>query len=130
MENATKALLIAASVLIVIVLIAVGIKILGSTQGVTNSVDEVSNAMEISVFNSQFIDYEGTQTGAQVKALLNKAAATWRDGSLHRVTVNGCDSANEIADYRATININTTYKVTVGYDSKGYVNSITIEIPS
>ena len=32
MENATKALLIAAAVLIVIVLIAVGIKILGATR--------------------------------------------------------------------------------------------------
>ena len=74
MENATKALLIAASILIVIVLIAVGIKILASTQGVTDRVDEVSDIMAPAVFNSQFTDYEGTQTGAQVKSLLNKAA--------------------------------------------------------
>lgn len=127
MENATKALLIAASVLIVIVLIAVGIKILSSTQGVTNQVDEVSGIMSQSVFNSRFTDYEGNQTGAQVKALLNKAAATWRNGSSHEVTVNTYSSANDIASYRATINSNSSYFVTLGYDANGYVNSITIQ---
>lgn len=126
MENATKALLIAAAVLIAIVLIAVGIKILGSTQGVTDEVDKVSDAMGKSVFNSQFTDYEGTQTGAQVKALLNKAVATWRNGSTRKVTVNGNNSANEIASYRASINVNSTYSVSFGYDANGYVNSITI----
>ena len=130
MENATKALLIAAAVLIVIVLIAVGIRILSSTQGVTNEVDKVSDAMGKSVFNSQFTDYEGTQTGAQVKALLNKVAATHREDSRKVNVTNGSttySTANEIASYRATISINSTYTVTVGYDeSTGYVNSITI----
>lgn len=126
MENATKALLIAASVLIVIVLIAVGIKILSSTQGVTNEVDKVSGAVAISTHNSQFTDYEGTQTGAQVKALLNKAAATHRNGSLHKVNVNEYTDADSIATYRASINVKSTYTVTVSYDSEGYVNKINI----
>ena len=130
MENATKALLIAGAVLIAIVLIAVGIRILSSSQGVTNEVDKVSDAMGKSVFNSQFTDYEGTQTGAQVKALLNKVAATHRDGSRTVDVINGgttYNTANSIATYRATISINSTYSVTVGYNtSTGYVNSITI----
>lgn len=126
MENATKALLIAASVLIVIVLIAVGIKLLGSTQGVTNEVGKVSDAMGRSVFNSQFIDYEGNQSGAQVKALLNKAAATWRGDSSRNVQVNSYSSANDIASYRSTININSIYSVTVEYDTEGYVCKINI----
>ena len=71
MENATKALLLAASVLIVIVLIAIGIKILGSAQGVTNSVEGVSQTMEISIFNSQFTKYEGRQNYAGIKQLIN-----------------------------------------------------------
>lgn len=127
MENATKALLIAASVLIVIVLIAVGIKILGSTQGVTNEVDKVSESLAISVHNSQFTDYEGTQKGAEVKALISKAIATWRNDSPRNVIVNSYNNVNDISSYRATISNTSTYTVTIGYDSNGYVNSITIQ---
>lgn len=126
MENATKALIIAGSVLVVIILIAIGIKLLGSTQGVTNEVGNVSDSMAKSIFNSQFTDYDGTQTGAQVKVVLNKAAATWRGNSPRNVKVNDKESANEIASYRATINANSTYSVTVEYDSDGYVCKINI----
>lgn len=124
MENATKALLIAASVLIVIVLIAVGIKILGSTQGVTNDVGKVSEATQMSIHNSQFTDYEGTQSGAEVKALLNKVAASQRTGSEHVVSVSG---VTDIATYRAGININQTYSVVVSdTDGDGYVDTVSI----
>lgn len=41
MENATKALLIAAAVLIVIILVALGIKLLGDSGNVADSADEV-----------------------------------------------------------------------------------------
>lgn len=69
MENATKALLIAGSVLIAIVLIAVGIKILGSTSGVTEQVGQLSNSLETSIFNSQYTQYEGTQKRSAIRAL-------------------------------------------------------------
>ena len=70
MENASKALLIAASVLIAIALIAIGIRILSATSGVTTQVDRVSSTLEASIFNSQFTKYEGNQKGSDVKALL------------------------------------------------------------
>lgn len=131
MENATKALLIAASVLIAIVLIAVGIKILSSTQGVTNEVDKVTTATGLSIHNSQFTDYEGTITGTELKALLNKAVATHRDGSSHKVTVvvagESYTDANRIADYRATISASKTYTVSVEYDTNGYVNKLKVD---
>ena len=129
MENATKALLIAASVLIAIVLIAVGIKILSSTQGVTNEVDKVSDATSKAVFNSQFTDYEGTQTGTQVKALLNKAVATYRNGTTRTVVVNySLNNATDIANYRAkNIKINQQYQVVVyDTDGDGFVDNIVI----
>ena len=73
MENATKALLIAASILIVIVLISVGIKLLSSTKDVTGQVDSVSGSMAASVFNSQFSSYFSNSTsGAQAKTLISK----------------------------------------------------------
>ena len=127
MENASKALIIAASILIVIVLIAIGIKLLGSTKGVTNEVEGVSNAMELSLFNSQFTDYEGTQSGTQVKILLNKAAATYRNGNTRTVSVNGNTTSNDIAAYRATISVNQTYTVVVtDNDGDGFVDTITV----
>lgn len=140
MENATKALLIAASILIVIVLIAVGIKILSSTQGVTNEVDKVSEAMGKSVFNSQFTDYVGSQSSAEVKALLSKAAATYRSEDAHKVSIttiaktgNGlnsatCSSADTIGGIMSNLKVGYIYKVSiVSYDSNGYINSVSIQ---
>ena len=75
MENATKALIIAASILIVIVLIAIGMKILSSASGVVDNVGDVSSAMEISIFNSQFEQYEGTQRGSALKTLFSRVIA-------------------------------------------------------
>lgn len=136
MENATKALIIAASVLIVIVLIAIGIKLLGSSQGVTNEVGEVSDAMGKSTFNSQFTDYVGVQLGTQVKTVLSKAAATYRRDSSREVFVSVTggagltsgtyDTANEIASVMSSLRANSSYTVGVTYDLNGYVNSITI----
>ena len=45
MENATKALLIAAAVLVVIVIIALGVRLLGSAQDTSGKADDVSNAL-------------------------------------------------------------------------------------
>lgn len=75
MENATKALIIAGAVLIAIVLIAVGMKILGSTKGVTDNVDNISDTMSKSMFNSQFEQYEGYQKGSTVRTLFSKLVA-------------------------------------------------------
>lgn len=132
MENATKALIIAASILIVIVLIAVGIKILGSTQGVTNEVGKVSDAMGQSIFNSQFTDYTGRQPAAQVKTLINKAAATHRVGSTRKVNVQFEGGAtktnlNDITGILSSINMKSFYNVDVHLSIyTGYVDYVTI----
>lgn len=93
--------------------------------------NKVSDAMGKSVFNSQFTDYEGTRKGAEVKELLNKASATWRSSSSRNVsvTMSGTtySSANDIATVRASINITSTYTVTVQYDSNGFVNAVSIQ---
>ena len=93
--------------------------------------DKVSDAMGKSVFNSQFTDYMGSQTGAQVKSVLSKAAATYRSSSSRNVsvTMSGTtySSANDIATVRASINITSTYTVTVQYDSNGFVNAVSIQ---
>ena len=85
MENATKALIIAGSILIVIVLIALGISILSSTSDVTDQVDSVSDSMAQSVFNSQFNSYFGNSiSGTQTKALVQKVISN-NTTSSHKV---------------------------------------------
>ena len=59
MENASKALLIAGSILIAIVLIAMTMRVLNSTQGTTDSVETTMQATEVAMFNKKFINYIG-----------------------------------------------------------------------
>lgn len=141
MENATKALLIAGSVLIAIVLIAVGLKILNSTSGVTKQVDDLSTTMEKSMFNSQYTQYAGQQTGTVVKEIINKVktynATVTGDGkkikfktiptSSNGLTPHNYDSQeSSLNDILDKINVNYTYKVEVILKD-GLVDLIKIE---
>lgn len=135
MENATKALLIAASVLIAIILIAVGIKILGTIKPTVDQVGKVSTTLEVSVYNSQFTQYEGKQKGSAVRGLirliqqhnLNDNSSEPKIG----ITLSD-DSINEngtIADYQRVINkiiVSNTYNVLFIPNNDGYVVSVEI----
>ena len=71
MENASKALIIAGSILLSILIISLGIIIFRQASGVvsSNSMDEA----EVAAFNEKFLQFEGTNVqGAQVNALLNR----------------------------------------------------------
>lgn len=77
MENASKALLIAGSLLIVILLIAMGVKTFNSTQGTTESVETTMNATEIAIFNSKFTSYLGNNKSKNdVISLVNQIIAS------------------------------------------------------
>lgn len=138
MENATKALLIAGSVLIAIVLIAVGLKILGSTKGVTDQVDDVSSIMETSIFNSQYTQYEGTQKGTVVKDLLSKVITFNGSSNNRKIKIqtvgtwtnawpNGTYVTNNITKIRNEIVVTNSYTIsTSDTDADGYVDKITL----
>ena len=73
MENASKALLIAGSMLIAVLLIAFGMRIFNSTKGTTEQVKGAMTTMEVSMFNNKFTQYIGTnKTKAQATALINQ----------------------------------------------------------
>ena len=77
MENATKALLIAGSVLVAILLIALGLRIFDSTSGVTQSSQATMDATAITTFNTQFTGYLNKQiTAMQANALEQKVIAS------------------------------------------------------
>ena len=72
MENASKALLIAASILIVILLIAFSVSIFNSTSGTKESVESTLTATEKATHNNKFTAYFGqVKSAAQAKALAN-----------------------------------------------------------
>lgn len=67
MENASKALLMAGAIIVILILISMGIYVF--TRGsdfVDNSLKELSQA-EIEAHNNQFENYEGSVSGAEVK---------------------------------------------------------------
>ena len=70
MENASKALLFAAGILIAIILISVAVYIVSMANESTKNVGSTMTDMEISAFNSKFTTYEGLRTGSQVKSLV------------------------------------------------------------
>lgn len=77
MENASKALLIAASVLIVIILIAFGMKVFNSTEDVTDQTTQVSDYMslknETTIIDLKFSKYAGKRTKSEVLTMLDEA---------------------------------------------------------
>lgn len=89
MENASKALLIAASVLIVILLIAFGISIFRSGQGTGDALEVTMNATEKASFNSKFTSYCGTnKSAAQAKALAQVIISNNATNAAHKVNVD------------------------------------------
>lgn len=122
MENASKALLIAGSILIVILIIAMGVRIFTSTTGTTDATEITMKTTEVSMFNNKFAAYQGSnKTRAQVMALVNVAIANNATDGVHQVTINGAVPTSYVpaASGFFTIRLN--------YDSNtGYVNNISI----
>ena len=69
MENASKALIIAGSILVSIVIITLGVMIVNNVRSTINDNSNMS-AQEVASYNSKFEAYEGVKSGTQVRALL------------------------------------------------------------
>lgn len=131
MENATKALIIAGSVLIVIVLISVGVSILSSTKGLENNTQETADVMETNSFNSRFTGYVGQNlSGSQIKSLCSTVIASNAKNTAHKVSLsNGTTTGTEssvISTIASGISANARYNVSSAYDVEGYIVTLTI----
>lgn len=127
MENASKALIIAASILIAILLIAFGMKILNTTAEPGEQVKDTMEITEIANFNGKFTGYAGSNKPArEVKALANAViASNSKNPATRQIKFAGKSAANDImalvADYTGT------YKVTLeDTDGNGYIDNIKI----
>lgn len=125
MENASKALLMAASVLIGIILISLMVIMFMNSGNVSSSYDKTISQEEISVFNSNFTKYVGRGlTIHEVKSIINFAKA---NGVEHNI-----ESVPEISETLSVGGDNTVNKrkyklVVLAYDTDtGKISKIQI----
>lgn len=105
MENASKALLIAASVLIAVVLIAFGMRIFNTTTGTSDELEGTMNTTEVAMFNNKFIPYIKTNNSkAQILTLLNTIivnnSTTDNKIAIKYGTVQGVDYTEDLGEIR------------------------------
>lgn len=130
MENASKALIIAGAILLSILIISLGLVIYNQAKDAVGSggLDE----QQISAFNSKFTQYEGTQTGVQVNALIQQVISTnqaaTNDGTNVYVkltyplnatpTNSGTDTSIDgsgVTTQRTKVNVGLSYDVSFTY---------------
>ena len=131
MENASKALIIAGAILIAIVLITLGVVILQQGDSTTGAGQTALDSREIESFNSKFTKYEGSQTGTNVRALINAARSTTaaenNNGSGHAVNVyKGATGTTALT--ANDVKPAGKYTVTANYDGNtGYITSLNVD---
>mgnify|MGYP005781722369 FL=1 len=142
MENASKALIIAGAILLAILIISLGIMIYNQASGVVNN--NSMSQVDISSFNQQFTQYEGTNVrGAQVNSLLSQVQSSNvsnQEDSTRQIEVKVTatnwqtgtkPSGKLVSGGYAKANTGSTYTVVCSTDTKtGLVNLITISNPS
>lgn len=134
MENASKALLIAGAILIVILLIAVGMMVYRGAQGSINKAIGQMSSTEKDIHNSQFEPYVGENvSGSNVKSLLSRVITNNSDDNNVNVTVSftpktGTSGAASTADTimkQIKTAASSSYKVEPTYSS-GVITQIAI----
>ena len=134
MENATKALLIAAAVLVAILIISFGLVIYNKSTTATDSAD--LTATQIQAQNEKFAKYEGeNQRGSVVNALLqtaltNNTTAT-SDGAKVAVYKGSSDSSDEYLKKDSTAlaskaDTSKLYNITCSRNTSGVIDKIYI----
>lgn len=136
MENATKALLIAAAVLIAILIISLGIVIYNQASETINSVN--MSSQEVQAFNDQFLKYNGTgKRGTEVNALIktvlnnNMSELAGNNGAETKKCIviagNSGGAIDAAAGTMTKVDSSSTYDIEVALDTTtSLVHTITI----
>ena len=122
MENATKALLIAAAVLVAILIISLGIGIFNTASEQAEGAGDLTQ-YQIQTFNDKFRKYEGdSRTGADVNALLQTVFShnNAQEGIDTCVSVSGASTisaSNQLSTSPTKVSTNYRYTVTLTYNT-------------
>ncbi len=147
MENATKALMIAGAVLLVILIIGIGMLIYNRSNDVIGQGTKKLDAIKVQQFNSTFSPYEGKQSGSNVKALIGEiithnARMTQDDTTEYLIELelkggsgssgsgssgSSTSDSKALAGYRQSIVSGATYNVTYETGDSGFIQKFTVE---
>jgi len=139
MENASKALIIAGAILLSIAIIGIGMYVYQMASSTVSKANMTSQ--EIDAYNSEFVKYEGTNNGSQVRAMLDviRSHNLINDDDASKqivVAVGECDgstvdddgtagtAAGTIGTLKNAVVSGTKYKVTFNYTSTGLIKEI------
>ena len=135
MENATKALLIAAAVLVAIIIISLGVTIVSGARNQINKSSDALDDAEVEAFNSKFSSYEGTSvSGTRVKALVKTAYQQNQkeDDESRKVTVKiGTEvilDKNTTTDPSSKIKTGERYSVSFDTKKSGMIETINLTL--
>lgn len=140
MENASKALIIAGAIILSILIIGLGMFIFQKANSATEGAD--LSSQKVKAYNSVFEQYVGTQTGINVKALLDEVRshnlANASDAYLNIDVQESSQAATTtpptaavtaatVNTIRAKIQNGKSYTVDFGYDaSTGFIVAVGI----
>ncbi len=127
MENSSKALIIAGTILIIMLVIGAGMFLFGGAGSLSSTVQNNWSQDEVLAFNQKFLKYDGNQKGSRVKELIT---AINKSNASTDITVSISESEyvnksnNEWYPTAQLIN-SKNYNVSFGYES-GVITSVTI----
>ena len=132
MENASKALIVAGTILLAILLISISILTLNATAGMREEAGRAADNVEVQSFNEQFTSYEGGMINASlVKSLLLFVRASNAHYGFQDGAPSGTDKYVEVEGIASSnmLYANKTYHVYVTkYNDNGYISTIKVDL--
>lgn len=146
MENVSKALIIAGTILVIILIVAAGMFITTSSQGTVSDSMASMSTQEIDAFNLRFTMYEGEQTGTNIKTLVGtlitnsntykdevtkipglylESESDTLDSGIPEIGKNS-DYINELGKIKNNIDAKHKYWVEISYQDNGIIDYINI----
>ena len=126
MDNAAKALLMAAAILIAVAIVGIGIYILTSSNAMKKAAVNQIDPTTVSTINSQLEVYSGKVKGTQLIQCINAARAINNKHSFPElITLKGSPLPNSTI---SGINELSDYTISFKYSTMGYITDISYEL--
>lgn len=127
MENASKALLIAGSILIVILLIAVGMLVYNGAKSTVNKGISSMTSTEKQIHNAQFEPYLGEKiSGSNIRNLLSAIMANNGNSENPEVNIDGAGTDPKVLYAQVDVSVKVTYKAEISEMTNGCITKIII----
>ena len=130
MENASKALLIAGAILIVLIIIGIAVAFISKTQIFTDIFSNNLSEEEIANHNAIFSVYDGQISGTQLNTLLSTAEANNAKSNI-KININtpyGNIPTTDAGTIISLVDKTSIYTARIIYNGEGLIETIIISI--